>query len=132
MAQNTKPTGWVGWIYFAGMLMLIVGLFQTIAGFVALFKEDLYLVTANNLLVFDYSQWGWVHILWGVILVLSSMSLMAGQGWGRFLGVFLAAISAVANFAFLPAYPVWSGIVIALDVLIIFAITVHGREVKMD
>ncbi len=131
-SHKSKPTGWVGWIFFAGMLMLVVGLFQTIAGFVALFQEDMYLVTSNNLLVFDYSQWGWIHLFWGIILMLSSFSLMAGQMWGRILGVFLAVVSAIANFAFLPAYPVWSMMIIAMDVLIIFAITVHGRETRVE
>lgn len=131
-SHKSKPTGWVGWIFFAGMLMLVVGLFQTIAGFVALFQEEMYLVTSNNLLVFDYSQWGWVHLLWGLILMLSSFSLMAGQMWGRIFGVFLAVVSAIANFAFLPAYPVWSMIIIAMDVLIIYAITVHGRETRVE
>lgn len=129
--HDTKPTGWVGWIYFAGMLMLLVGLFQAIAGLVALFKEDIYLVTANNLLWFDYSEWGWIHLIWGVILFFSSFSLMAGHAWGRILGVVLVTISALANFAFLPAYPVWSTIVIVIDILIIFAIMVHGREVRV-
>lgn len=133
MAQiKSKPTGWVGWIFFAGMLLLVVGLFQSIAGFVALFQEDMYLVTASNLLVFDYSQWGWIHILWGIILILSSFSLMAGQLWGRIFGVFLASVSALANFAFMPAYPVWSMIIIAMDILIIYAITVHGGETRVE
>ena len=130
--SHSKPTGWTGWIYFAGMLMMLVGSFQAIAGFVALFKEDVYIVTASNLVLFDYSQWGWIHLFWGILLFFSSFSLMAGHGWGKFLGVFLAAVSALANFAFLPAYPVWSMLIIAIDVVIIYAITVHGREVRMD
>ena len=129
---KSKPTGWVGWIYFAGLLMLMVGFFQSIAGFVALFKEDFYITTANNLLVFDYSQWGWIHLIWGIILILSSFSLMAGQMWGRILAVFLAVVSAVANFAFLAAYPIWSMIIIAMDILIIYAVMAHGREAKMQ
>ena len=125
-------TGWVGWIYFAGMLMLLIGIFQTIAGFVALFKDDLYLTAAGNLLVFDYSQWGWIHIILGIVLVITSFSLMAGGTWGRILGSLLAVLSAIANFAFLSAYPVWSSIMITIDVLILYALIVHGHETKID
>lgn len=131
MESKSKQTGWVGWIYFAGFLMLLVGIFQTIAGFVALFKEDFYIVTSSELLLFDYSQWGWIHLFWGLLLILSSISLMAGQMWGRFLGVFLVAVSAIANFAFIPAYPIWSMMIIAIDILIIYAIMAHGREVRV-
>jgi len=131
MAQNTKSTGWLGWIYFAGVLMMLVGIFQTIAGLVAIFQDDVYLVSANSLVLFDYSQWGWVHFTFGLVLFFTSFSLLAGQTWGRILGVFLAVLSAVANFAFLPAYPIWSTLVIVADVLIIYAITAHGREARV-
>jgi hypothetical protein len=127
-----QVTGWVGWVYFAGFLMMLVGIFQAIAGFVALFKEDVYLVGSSNLLVFDYSTWGWIHLVFGLLLFFSSFSLMSGQGWGRFLGAFLAALSAIANFAFLEAYPIWSILIITMDVLIIYALLVHGGEAKLD
>lgn len=130
MNEAQKSGGWAGWIYFAGLMMLMVGLFQAVAGFVALFKEDVYLVGGGQVAFFDYSEWGWIHLTWGIIVALSSFSLMAGQMWGRILAVFLAIMSAMANFAFLPAYPIWSTIIITIDILIIYAITVHGKELK--
>jgi len=130
MARKTDMdvTGWVGWVYFAGFMMLMAGIFQSIAGLVALFRNESYVVTSNNLFVLDYTQWGWVHLLIGVLLLLAAFSLFNGNMWGRILGVVLATLSAVANFAFLNAYPLWSLVVIAIDVFIIYALLVHGNE----
>lgn len=128
--QNNDVSGWVGWLYFAGLLMMLAGIFQSIAGLVALLKDEVYVVSSSNLLVLNLTQWGWAHIALGIILILSSLSLMAGQAWGRFLAAFLAAISAVANFAFITVYPIWAIMVIAIDVFIIYAVLVHGGEVK--
>ncbi|HSW79424.1 MAG TPA: hypothetical protein VLG47_01480 [Candidatus Saccharimonadales bacterium] len=130
--NDDDVSGWVGWQYFAASLMMLAGVFQFIAGLVALFKDQVFLVAPSNLILLDYTQWGWVHLLIGVVLFLTSFSLFAGNMWGRTVGIVLAALSAIANFTFLQAYPWWSLIVIILDVLIIYAIAVHGGEVKED
>jgi hypothetical protein len=128
--HSSNVTGWVGWLYFAACLMLLAGIFQGFAGLVAMFKDSVYVVNQSHLVVFDYTQWGIIHLILGIVLVLSSLSLFAGQMWGRIVGVILATLSAIANFAFLQAYPWWSITVIILDVLIIYAITMHGSEAK--
>ncbi len=130
--NNGEVSGWVGWQYFAASLMMLAGVFQAIAGLVALFKDQVFLVTQSNLVLLDYTQWGWVHLCLGFILFLTSLSLFAGNLWGRTVGIIMAALSAIANFAFLDAYPWWSLTVIILDVLIIYAIAVHGGEVQED
>lgn len=124
-----KETGWVGWVYFASAMLLLVGGMQAIAGLVALFKDDYYLVTQNSLLAFDYSAWGWVHLVLGALLVAAGLAIMAGKMWGRVVGVFVAILSALANLAFLSAYPLWSIMAITIDVLVIYALTLHGEEV---
>ncbi len=131
MDTAQKPTGWVGWVYFAAMLMMLVGLFQAIAGLVALFKDDMYVVTQSHLLVFDYTAWGWIHLAVGVLLFLTSLSIFAGQRLGIWLGVIFVTLSAIAHFAFISAYPIWSIVVIVVDVLILFALIVHGDETKL-
>jgi hypothetical protein len=78
----------------------------------------------------DYTAWGWTHIIGGVVLGLVGACLMAGQMWARVVAVIIATISAFINIAFLPAYPIWSAIMIALDVVVIWAVTMHGSEVK--
>ena len=130
--NNNEVTGWVGWAYFAGILMSISGVFSIIAGFTALLRHNYYLVGENTLVAFNYHNWGWIHIALGIILFTAGSSVMRGGSWGRFVGIVLASLSAVANFAFLSAYPIWSIIVIIVDVLVIYALAVHGAEARED
>ena len=125
------PTAWTGFVVFSGIMMLMLGGFQVIEGFVAILKDDYYHVTRNGLLLsLDYTAWGWTHLLIGLIAVAAGLGVLAGQMWARILGITIALISALANTAFLSAYPVWSTIIIATDVVVIYALAVHGREVK--
>jgi hypothetical protein len=131
--QHAAPrqTRWIGWVIFGGLTMVMVGIFQLIEGLVALFKHGYYLVDPGHLVVhMDYTAWGWLHIGIGAVLVVTGFGVMVGQVWARVLGIAFAALSAIVNLAFLAAYPIWSVIVIALDVVVIYAIAVHGREVK--
>jgi hypothetical protein len=132
MANNNSKqvTGWVGWIYFAGFMMLITGILQMIAGLTALLNDEFYVVTEQSILAFNFTTWGWIHLLVGLIVMLAGTAVIAGSFWGRIVAVFLATLSIIANFAFISSYPIWSTIVIVIDVLIIYALTVHGSEVK--
>lgn len=126
-----EATGWVGWIAFGGIMMMLAGTFQAIAGLVALFDSDYYLVTTEGLVVgVSYTTWGWVHLLVGVVLVAAGLGVMSGQLWARVVGIAVAFLSALVNLAFLAAYPLWSTLVIVLDVLVIYALAVHGREMR--
>lgn len=128
--QSKEVTGWVGWIGFASLMLMLAGVFHIIAGFVALFQEDVYVAAPNALWVFDYSQWGWIHILGGFLALVASGSLMQGKGFGRTIAILVAMASAIANMAFVPVYPVWSLMIIVIDVLVIWAVAVHGGEMK--
>jgi len=125
------PSGWVGWIIFAGVMMIMVGSFHVIQGLVAVFNDEYYLVTKSGLTVkLDYTGWGWIHIIAGLVVIGAGLALFAGQMWARVVGIILAAASALLNFAFIASYPFWSCIVIAMDIFIILALTVHGKEMK--
>jgi hypothetical protein len=118
---------------FAGVIMVMLGTFQAIAGLVALFNDEYYLVTRSNLVVsVDYTAWGWVHLLLGIVIAGAGLGVMVGQMWARVVGILVALVSAVVNLAFLAANPVWCTIMITLDVLVIWALTVHGKETKAD
>ena len=117
-----------GWNVFAATMMVIAGAFHMIAGLVALYKSDLYVVTQNNLLVFDFTQWGWIHVIVGLVLFVSSASLFVGGLWGRVVAIFFATLSAIASFSFIEAYPLWSIMIIVFDILIIYGVVVHGSE----
>ena len=126
-----EPTGWVGWIIFAGTMLVILGIFHAIQGLVALFNDSVYLVGPKGLVInVDYTAWGWIHLIGGIIVVLAGVALFAGKMWARILAVIVAVISAIINVVFLPAYPIWSTMMIAIDVLVIWAVTVHGSEMK--
>jgi hypothetical protein len=112
-------------------MMLILGIFHALEGLVALFQSNYYLVAANGLTVHvNYTAWGWTHLIFGVIVIAAGAALLVGQMWARILAVALAVISAVVNAGFLAAYPVWSAIMIAVDILVIWALTVHGGEMR--
>jgi hypothetical protein len=129
--SRPQATGWVGFVVFAGVMLMMLGSFQAIEGLVALFRDDYYLVTRNGLLLtMDLSAWGWTHLAIGLIAVGTGIGVLLGQTWARVTGIVIAVLSALANLAFLPAYPIWCTIVIALDVLVIYALAVHGREVR--
>src|SRR3954454_6429852 len=126
-----ERTGWVGWIYFAGTLAILAGSFQAIAGLAAIFNDDYFLVRSKDLVIsVDYTGWGWIHLALGVLLVAAGVGMCLGQLWARIVGVVLCGLSALANFLFIAAYPVWGAITIAIDVLVIYALAAHGREAK--
>ena len=129
--QPTEVTGWAGWIGFAGVMMVMLGTFHVIQGLVALFQEEYFLVGKSGLTVHvDYTTWGWVHLIGGVIVLASGIGLFTGRYWARTVAVLVALVSAVVNIAFLSAYPIWSTIMIAVDILVIWAVMVHGSELR--
>ncbi len=131
MSKN-EPTGWVGWVYFAGAMMVLLGLMEAMVGLVALFKDSYYVVSQSGLVAFDYTTWGWIHLLLGVFVLLAGLAVIAGNAWGRVVGVLLAVLSGLAQLSFLSAYPLWSIIMIAIDVAVIYALTMHGAEAKAN
>jgi hypothetical protein len=128
-SMSSDASGWVGWILFAAVIMVLVGAFHVIQGLVALFKDDYYAVAQSGLVLnVSYTAWGWLHIVGGVIVVAAGIALFSGRMWARVLGTAMACVSAVVNVGFLSAYPIWSTMMIALDVAIIMALTVHGSD----
>src|SRR4051812_16567874 len=129
--DEPERTGWVGWILYAGVMMIMLGAFQAIAGLVAIFDDNYYNVRDSGLVVHvDYTAWGVVHLVFGALAVLGGFALMTGKMWARVYAVILAMLSAVYNLAFLEANPVWAVMMITIDALIIWAVCVHGREAK--
>ena len=128
---NRDQTAWVGWIVFAATMMVLLGSFHVIQGLVALFQDEYFLVADSGLIVStDYTAWGWTHLILGLVIAGAGVGLFAGQMWARIVGVLVAMLSAVVNLGFLAAFPVWSSLMILLDVLVIWAITVHGSEIR--
>jgi len=127
-----ERTGWTGWIVFAATLMIIAGSLNVLYGFIALVNDTWvgWNAETSNAVVLDITQWGWVHVILGAILALSGLGVLSGNILARTVGVLVAAGSLIGNFLFIPVYPVWALTVILLDVLVIWALTVHGREMR--
>jgi hypothetical protein len=120
----------VGFILFAAIMMLMVGIFQAIAGLVAIFENEFYVATRNYLFKFDATTWGWIHLIVGLIIVFAGWGLLSGRTWARTVAIILAVISAIANFVFIPYYPFWALLIITLDIFVIWAVAAHGGSMR--
>ena len=131
--STTKTSGWTGWVVFAGVILMTIGIFAAIQGLVALIgPSSYYVVTEGGLWLLDVTGWGWWNLILGLLLVGVGAALLAGQTWARVVAIILVILNAVSALLLIPAQPWWSLIVIALDVLVIYALIVHGREVRED
>lgn len=127
--ETTTPSGWMA---FGGALLIVAGLFNVIIGLVALFDGAYYVVGPNSTLVLSLAGWGWLHFIIGIVAVIIGAGLFTGTIWARIATVVIAGLSALAHLAFLGVFPIWSLIVIALDVLVIWAVTVHGERIRLS
>ncbi len=129
--MSEQPSGWAaGYAAFAGVGLVIVGFFQVVAGLVALLNDEFFVIGNEWTFKFDISAWGWIHLILGVVVLLSGFGIFTGNVAARTVGVVIAALSAIVNFLWLPWYPVWGVILIALNVAIIWALTAHGRDIQ--
>ena len=130
--EDTEVTGWVGWIVFAGTMMMILGVFHMFEGVIALFRHTQIAFPASGLTVqVSYSQWGWLQLLAGVLVFFAGLGLFTGRMWARTVGVILVSISALINFAWANLFPFWSLTLLAIDFFVIYAIIAHGSEMKV-
>jgi hypothetical protein len=131
MTSTTRePSGAAaGWITFAGVIMITVGAFQAIAGFIGLLEDEFFVVTKEYVFQFDVTTWGWIHLILGLVLILAGVGVFSGNVAARTVGVLAAVVSMLAAFAWIPWYPIWGVIVIAIDIAVIWALTVHGRDI---
>jgi len=127
--SQTRSGAAVGFTVFAAVMMIIIGVFHSIAGFAGILEDEFYVATPNYILEFDATAWGWIHLIGGIVVLLAGFAVLQGSVWARTVGVILATLSAIANFAFIPIYPVWSLAMIALAIFVIWALTVHGRDI---
>jgi hypothetical protein len=125
-------SAWTGWIRFAGIMLVVVGFFNVIDGLTAVFRNQVFVPVPSGVLVFDLTTWGWIHVVLGVVQIVIGGGVIAGQRWGLALGVLVAAVNAVTQIVNLPYFPLWALIVIALDCVVIYAIVVHGGEVREE
>jgi hypothetical protein len=120
----------VGFILFAAIMMLMVGVFQALQGLIGIFENEFYVATRNYLFQFDATTWGWIHLVLGLLVAFAGWGLLSGRTWARTVAIALAALSATANFLFIPYYPFWSLLIITLDIFVIWAVAAHGGDLR--
>ena len=129
--DESEVTGWVGWIVFAGTMMMILGVFHMFQGLIALFRHSYIAFPTSGLTIqVSYTQWGWLQLLAGILVFFAGLGLFTGRMWARTVGVILVSISALINFAWAAAFPVWSITLLAIDFFVLYAIIAHGGEMK--
>jgi hypothetical protein len=127
---NREVSGWaVGWTVFAAVMLWLIGAFHAIAGLIGIVEDELYVVGREYIFQFDVTTWGWIHLIMGIIVIAAGVGLFSGAAWARTVGVIVAIVSILANFAWLPWYPIWSITMIAIGILVIWALTIHGRDI---
>jgi hypothetical protein len=126
----SQRTGWTGWIIFAAIMMIVAGSLNLLYGVIAAVNDDWVVFTNRADVYLDLSEWGWIHIILGAIVLLCGIGLLSGNILARTVAVIVASLSLIANFFFIPVYPLWALIVITIDVLVIWAVTAHGGEMR--
>jgi hypothetical protein len=130
--SEKELSGWaIGWSGFAGFMLILAGIMQGLNGLAALLNDEFFVKLPNYTFKLDVTAWGWIHLLIGIVLVASGFGIFKGHVAGRTIGVFAAAGTMVANFMWLPYYPVWSSIMIFVSIAIIWALTIHGRDIAV-
>jgi hypothetical protein len=121
---------WTGWISFAGLLMLMIGALDVFEGLIAIIRGKYYVLTANQIIVFDLRTWGWITLLWGIVVGLAGLGLLSRSGWARWFTVVVASLNVVAQLGFVGSaqYPLWALATIALSVVVIYALIVRWDE----
>ena len=128
--MDRDPSGWaIGWTVFAAFMMVLAGVWWIIAGLVALVNDTFYVVGEEYIFQFNATTWGWIHLILGIVILLAGFYLFSGAVWARTVGVIIAVLWALVAFAWLPWYPIWAIVFIAASVFVIWALTVHGRDI---
>ena len=131
-AGYREMSGWVGWVVFAAVILMIHGTFTAIQGLSAIFRDEGYWVTNGGgaVLTFDITSWGWIHLILGILGVIVGYLLLQGSTFARVIGIALVSLNLIAQFAYLPLYPFWGMIGIAVGFFVLYALIVHGGELK--
>jgi hypothetical protein len=128
-ATGHEASGWaIGWIAFAGTMMVIQGIWWLFAGLVALFTDEFYVVTPEYIFLFDVTTWGWIHLLVGLLVLAAGFAVFSGAVWARTVGVIVAVIATIVAFAWMPWYPLWGILLVVIAISVIWALTAHGRD----
>jgi hypothetical protein len=118
-----------GWIVFAALMLVVTGGFDIIYGLAAVLNEQVVTVGGRGVIVWDFTVWGWVHMITGAIMLLIAWGLFAMQGWARWAAIFIACLNAMFQMALITAFPLWAIMMITLDVIVIYQLTARWERI---
>jgi hypothetical protein len=129
-----RSSTWTGWISFAGWLMVIVGFIDFFEGLIAIIRGSYYAVTPNQIVVVNLTTWGWIMLLWGIVLVLAGLGLLSGSGWARWFTIIVAGLNFILQLGFVgsSSYPLWALTGQALTLVILYAVTVRWNDARPE
>ena len=124
---------WRGWILFAGWMMVLVGTLDFFQGLIAVIRDEYYVLTANQIVVFDLTTWGWITLVWGLVVVLAGLGILAGAGWARWFAIIVGSLNFIVELGFVGSarYPLWALTVLALTVVVLYALIVRWDEARV-
>jgi hypothetical protein len=128
-----SPRAWSGWIGFAGLMMMIIGAIDFFEGLIAVIRKEYYAFTPQGLIIFNVTTWGWLAMIFGIVLFLVGLGLTGGAGWARWVGIILVAVNLIGQLGWLgnSATPVWTLTVIALQIIVLFALTARWHDAEL-
>ena len=127
-------TFWAGWVAFAALLMVVMGFLDFLQGLIAVIRDDYYVMTAEQIIVFDLTTWGWIMMIWGIVVAIAGYGLVSLAGWARWFTIFAASANLVIQLSFVGAsqYPLWALLVLTLNILVLYAVIVRWHDVKEE
>ena len=132
-AGRAEVSGWaVGFAWFAASMLILIGAFQFFEGLAAVIENEFFVVGPNYVYEFDVTAWGWIHMILGVIVFIAGWGVFSGKEWARAVGIGVAILAAIAQFFYIPYYPVWAVLIIALCVACIWALAAYGRDTARE
>jgi hypothetical protein len=125
---------WAGWVAFAAVLMALIGVLDVLQGLIAIVRDDYYLLSPEQIIVFDLTTWGWIMLIWGIVVAFAGYALVTGAGWARWFTIVVASLNLLVQLGFVGSnqYPLWSLTVMAMNVLVLYALTVRWSDVKEE
>jgi hypothetical protein len=129
---NVSKGFWATWAALAGLLMIVMGTLDVVQGLIAVIRSEYYVLTSEQIIVFDLTTWGWLTLLWGIVIIIGGLGLIARQGWARWFTITVASLNFLVQLGFVGSsdYPLWALTGIALNVLVLYALTVRWQDVK--
>jgi hypothetical protein len=131
MDDMKTSAAWTGWVGFAAIMLVVIGCIDAFEGLIAIFRDNYYQYTPNGVIIFDTTTWGWIMLLWGILLVLVGLALAAKSGWARWTAVVIVIVNLLAQLGWLGSSPtpVWTLTVITLQIIVLYALTIKWSEV---